>query len=49
MQFFPVRGIWYWCSEMSGKDLSQPPSVVMSMKVDNVVIEVGVFDGESCY
>lgn len=49
MQFFPVQGIWYWCSEMSGKNLSQPPGIVMSMKVDNVAIEVGVFDGEFCY
>ena len=49
MQFFSVQGIWYWCGKMLGKNFSQPPSVVMSVKVDNVAIEVGVFDSQRFY
>jgi hypothetical protein len=39
MELAMIQAVWFWCSEVSGEDLSQPPSVVVGMKVDDVAIE----------
>ena len=40
MQCLMVWSVWHWCSDLLRKDLSQPPCIVVSMKVDNAAVEL---------
>jgi hypothetical protein len=39
MELAAIQGVWFWQSEVSGEDLSQLPSIVVGMKVDDIAIE----------